>query len=244
MESTDDAPATEREFGAVVPFLPTGSLDAIATEMGTDKRSAKHDYMRFYEALLSGYRDQKFTMLELGVGIPSRRAPSLRTWKEFFPNADIVGMDIREVSKEFEESRVHVEIGDASSPKALRRIFRRWKPSIVLDDASHFWSHQILGFKTLFPMLPPGGIYICEDVHTSFSGEPGQSKYADCDESFWQLVARLQTAIASGKSHPHISDRHEQRMVAWIDAILVSRKTVAILKRQKSRKRDLPKAKS
>lgn len=235
---------TGRDFGDIAPWLSVGELDALARETGTDKSSTKHDYMRFYEAVLTPYRDSTFTMLELGVGIPSRKAPSLRTWKAFFPRAEIVGVDIRKVSKEFEEDRIHVELGDISKPRVLRRIFNRWKPSIVVDDASHFWSHQITGFKTLFPMLPPGGVYICEDVQTSFGAYHGESKFADQPESFWEFIARLQTGIAAGRSQVTITNRGEQRLVAWIDAILLSRKTVAIIKRQSVYRRDLPRSAS
>jgi hypothetical protein len=243
MDDTEQNSITSaREFGTVVPLLPTGSLDEIALAAGTDKSSAKHDYMRFYEALLTPYRNESFTMLELGVGIPSRKAPSLRTWKAFFPKAEIVGLDIRKISKEFEEDRIHVEIGDASNPRLLKRVFNRWKPSIVLDDASHFWSHQILSFKTLFPMLPAGGIFICEDIHTSFFGaEQGESDYADAPESFWQMIQRFQTALASSKPNEHMEDPAEQRIAAWIDTIFLSRRTVAIIKRKKARRRELPK---
>ncbi len=229
-ETDFDIPAPSKEFGTVIDLLPKGELDTLAADAGTDKRSEKHDYMRFYEAILAPYRDQEFTFLELGVGIPSRKAPSLRTWKAFFPKATIVGFDIKPVSKTFEEDRIHVEIGDAARPRRLRRVFNKWKPSVVLDDASHFWSHQIVGFKTMFPMLPPNGVYIVEDIHTSFGHRPETSKYADADESFWSLMARLQFALAGDQRAIDLNPA-ERRLVNWIDAIYLTRKTVAIVKR-------------
>lgn len=227
--------------GAVVPLMPKGELDQLAIEAGTDKSSKSHDYMRFYEYLLGPYRDQRFTLLELGVGIPSRKAPSLRTWKAFFPEAQIVGVDIRRISKSFEEERIAVEIGDASRPRFLRRLARRWTPSVVIDDASHYWSHQIIGFRTLFPLLPPGGIYVVEDVHTSFH-QAGATKYADHPESFLDLFGRLQKAlVASQHGGPQLAlSPAERRLTAWIDSVIAIRHCVAIVKRQTVRRRELP----
>ncbi len=223
----------------IVPLLPLGELDGLALAAGTDKSSKRHDYMRFYEYLLAPYRDKAFTFLELGVGIPSRKAPSLRTWKAFFPKAQIVGVDIKKVSKNFEEDRIAVEIGDASRPRFLKRVARNWQPSIILDDASHFWSHQIIGLQTLFSKLPAGGIYIIEDIHTSFLSNEEGSQYADHSESLWSYINRLQAALACAQRHgPELSDE-EKHMVAWIDAIFVSRRTVAIIKRQKKRRREV-----
>lgn len=232
----------ERESSDVVNLLPRGELDALAISAETDKSSKRHDYMRFYEHLLTPYKDKTFSMLELGVGLPSRKAPSLRTWKAYFPNARIVGADIRRVSKDFEEDRIHIEIGDASKPRFLKRVFRTYTPSIILDDASHFWSHQIIGFETLFPMLPPGGIYIVEDVHTSFLAQEEGSQYADHTESFWSYFNRLQMATVCAQNHGPTLSPSENRLVSWIDAMFITRKTVAVIKRQTPRRREWVKA--
>ena len=45
---------------------------------------------------------------------------------------------------------------------------KKLKPTIVVDDASHIWSHQINALCEIFPILPHGGIYILEDIHTSY----------------------------------------------------------------------------
>ena len=45
----------------------------------------------------------------------------------------------------------------------------KYVPNIIIDDASHKWSDQILSLVRLFPTLSSGGIYIIEDIGTSFS---------------------------------------------------------------------------
>jgi hypothetical protein len=39
---------------------------------------------------------------------------------------------------------------------------------IVLDDGSHQTKHQIESFKILFPEMSEGGLYMVEDLHTSY----------------------------------------------------------------------------
>ena len=92
-------------------LLPAGNLDQIALTTKTDKHSNQHDYLRAYEWVLQPYRDQEFTLLELGVGQVVREAGSLKTWKQYFPKAEIVGIDINPRVKAFEEERVTIEIG-------------------------------------------------------------------------------------------------------------------------------------
>ena len=242
--SQTDMRAPNSHPAEVADLLPLGTLDQLAIAADTDKSSKRHDYMRFYEHLLTPYKDKSFSMLELGVGLPSRRAPSLRTWKAFFPKARIVGVDIKGISKTFEEDRIHIEIGDAAKPRFLKRVFRTYQPSVILDDASHFWSHQIIGFQTLFPLLPPGGVYIVEDVHTSFLAQEEGAQYADHAESFWSYFSRLQAALVCAQRHGPQLTTQESRLTAWIDSISISRRTVAVVKRQKMRRREVTRAES
>ncbi|MGD9700370.1 MAG: class I SAM-dependent methyltransferase [Acinetobacter sp.] len=39
---------------------------------------------------------------------------------------------------------------------------------IILDDGGHTMRQQINTFEEMFPTLSDGGIYICEDTHTSY----------------------------------------------------------------------------
>ena len=39
---------------------------------------------------------------------------------------------------------------------------------IIIDDGGHHMHEQITSFETLFPHLKSGGLYIIEDLHTSY----------------------------------------------------------------------------
>jgi hypothetical protein len=49
----------------------------------------------------------------------------------------------------------------------------------ILDDGSHIPEHQILTFDTFFStLLTPGGVYIIEDIETSYWGRGGLYGYS------------------------------------------------------------------
>jgi cephalosporin hydroxylase len=108
----------------------------------------------------------KLRILEIGV----QNGGSLQMWRRFFgPNAVIFGIDIDPKCKQFEEDGCQIRIGDQSDPKFLASVVAEMGGvDIVIDDGSHIASHQVASFRALFPVLQMGGIYICEDLHTSY----------------------------------------------------------------------------
>ncbi|WP_120501253.1 hypothetical protein [Roseovarius sp. EL26] len=241
LQSTDKALKTKENTNIDSPDLsnnknleilktrfPVGKLDDLAKEHNTDKSSEHHDYTRLYEFMLAPLRYETFTLLELGVGIPSKEAPSLRVWRDYFPNAQIVGVDIRKISKNFEGDRIAIEIGDASDPKFLTAVYEKYKPHVVIDDASHFWSHQIIGLRTLLPLLPPGGIYFIEDLQTSFWEN---SEYSDAPEDCVSFMLRLMEDVMGNHKGRNISSEEEFNLTSYIDNFFVTRKLIGLNKR-------------
>ena len=48
---------------------------------------------------------------------------------------------------------------------------------IVIDDGSHVNEHVLTSFKVLFPLLKNGGVYVVEDVQTTYDdGYGGDSQ--------------------------------------------------------------------
>jgi hypothetical protein len=145
------------------PTLP--SLDSLGRKYETDKASGVHDYLSLYEPLLQGVRHERVRVLEVGI----LGGASLRMWAEYFPNGTIIGADIHPGVKSFKGDRIVTEIVDQSNLEDLGRLCARHGPfDVVIDDGSHMWEHQITSFKTIFPFVRPGGLYIIEDLHTNF----------------------------------------------------------------------------
>ena len=141
------------------------SLDKIGLRHGTDKSSAHHDYLRHYEIHLGLSKTPIRSLLEVGV----YDGASLHMWREFFPEARIVCLDIDPRCKAFEGGNAKVELCDQSDSSQLVAVGVKHGPfDLIIDDGSHIWSHQILTFETLLSFVAPGGLYIMEDIDTSF----------------------------------------------------------------------------
>jgi hypothetical protein len=87
-------------------------------------------------------------------------------WQEYFPDAEIYGLDIRPDILVNEE-RIRSFQCDQGDEGSLRRA-AEWAGSgfdLVIDDGSHMAEHQVLTASVLIPLLlEPDGIYVIEDV--------------------------------------------------------------------------------
>jgi hypothetical protein len=154
-----------------------------------------HNYLVYYDRLLSPFRERQFLMIEIGVF----RGSSLKMWGEFFPNAKIVGVDIEPSARQFEVDNKFVRIGDASKLEFVHCLIGEFgRPLIVLDDGSHIWDQQIRSLQYFFPLLLPGGVFIEEDLHTSFPayGKRYQGKSSiDC----YNYILQMNRALTGAK---------------------------------------------
>jgi hypothetical protein len=105
-------------------------------------------------------------MLEIGCG----EGGSLQLWKKYLgPHAKIIGLDINPRCNEYEEDQISVRIGRQGDEAFLASVLKVFgTPDIVLDDGSHVMSDQIASFGYLYPRIDRHGVYIVEDVHTSY----------------------------------------------------------------------------
>jgi hypothetical protein len=141
------------------------TLDRIAKSHGTDKSSEIHNYCVKYEKYLPFNRYENLNILEIGV----LDGKSLLTWKEYYYNSHILGIDINPDCKKFEESRISVEIGSQSDSIFLSQISFKYGPfDMILDDGSHMNNHQIFSFQQLWGHVKSGGVYVIEDVGCSY----------------------------------------------------------------------------
>ena len=74
-----------------------GLLDTLAKYRGTDKSSEIHNYCEKYQKYIPFNRTDKIKILEIGV----LDGKSLLTWKDYFYESDIVGLDINPTNSLF-----------------------------------------------------------------------------------------------------------------------------------------------
>jgi hypothetical protein len=146
------------------------ALGEIAIAHGTDKQGT-HSYTDAYEQQLGHLRQEAITLLEIGIGgyaDPAVGGASLRMWKEYFPRARIIGVDIYDKSS-LAEDRIEIERGDQSDPEFLSALAAKYGPfDVIVDDGSHVCEHVIASFNALFPHLKLDGIYAIEDLQTAY----------------------------------------------------------------------------
>jgi hypothetical protein len=111
----------------------------------------------------------KTRVLFMEVGVQSGgKIPMLRDY--FGPGFVYVGLDINPSTKRFETvDWVHIEIGDSGSRQFWEYIKQKYPHvDIFLDDGGHTMQQQILGMEMMLPHVQPEGVYICEDLQTSW----------------------------------------------------------------------------
>lgn len=151
------------------------NLTDLADRYGSDKGSTKHRYTELYHMLFHPYRQRKITFLEMGLliggpehGIDKDRetgdCPSIRMWLEYFPKAEIHGLDVSDFSW-FKHDRFTFHRCDMDARAEIAKVAESLPaPDIIIDDASHASHHQQNAFLELFPKLVSGGLYIIEDL--------------------------------------------------------------------------------
>ena len=123
-------------------------------------------YFDIYDRYFSKFRGTEVNFLEIGVS----QGGSLQMWKEYFgPKARIYGVDVNPDCKDLEEEQVEIFIGDQGNRNFLQGLKDQIpRIDILLDDGGHTMKQQINTFEELYPEISEGGIYLCEDIHTSY----------------------------------------------------------------------------
>ena len=69
---------------------------------------------------------------------------------------------------------MQIFIGDQGDREFLRSLAETLPTiDILIDDGGHTMQQQIRTFEALFPRVAPNGVYLCEDLHTSYWREFG-----------------------------------------------------------------------
>jgi hypothetical protein len=153
-----DAPASIRPLDAGEDVLRS-YFEAHREGLGIHK--GRH-YFELYARHLAGFVGRDVVVVEVGV----YSGGSLEMWKAYFgEHATIHGVDIQEECRAYGGDRIHIHVGD----QADRAFWARFKEEVpfidvLIDDGGHHPTEMRVTFEELFPVLRPGGVYICEDI--------------------------------------------------------------------------------
>lgn len=138
------------------------NLEELAIKYGTDKLD--HGYVPFYEKHLPKNPQR---ILEIGV----KQGYSLAMWAEYFPDAEIHGLDLFQenhaymvrdflAEKNIPLQNVYLHHGNQCDWQLLEQL-RKYDFDVIVDDGSHNSRDQMITFFGLFN----GKHYFIEDLH-------------------------------------------------------------------------------
>jgi len=155
------------------------SLDELSKKYKLDKNIASgcHNYIPGYTEVFDSIRYNVKNLLEIGIGSIEngqmggviqygyKSGNSLKCWSEYFPNANIIGIDIYEHT-ELNTDKIYTFVADQSSDLELQKVIDSINVNldVIIDDGSHNGEHQVFSFMFLHKFLSKNGIYIIEDI--------------------------------------------------------------------------------
>ena len=136
------------------------NLYEIGLKHKTDK-SHYHNFTSVYGEKLNHLKNENIRFLEVGI----EHGHSLLMWNEYFKNATLYGADI--LDKSFLDSnKIKTFIIDQENENDLMSLPNDL--DIILDDGGHTMIQQIVTLNRVFPHVKDGGVFLCEDTHTSY----------------------------------------------------------------------------
>lgn len=162
-------------------------LAALSAQYGSDKGWSgdseppwpwpPHNYTEKYESLFEPLRLSVRSVVECGIGTQDPGVPcnmgadgkpgaSLRVWRDYFPNAEIIGLDI-DPRTMLSEERISTYVVDQTNPVSIAQF---WAQSglrdvdIMIDDGLHTFEANRTLFEHSIQHMRPGGHYIIEDL--------------------------------------------------------------------------------
>ena len=170
-------------------YSSSNLLNILCDKYGSDKGETKkgghpypwpsHTYTDVYEILFQPRRNDVKSLIECGVGTNNPDLPSsmgingipgasLRVWRDYFPDANIIGLDI-DKDILFEEERIKTYYCDQTSAESIQNFIESadLKPQsvdVIIDDALHEFQAGVCLLENLYKYLARDGYYIIEDV--------------------------------------------------------------------------------
>lgn len=160
-----------------IKFEPT-DLCSIMNKHGSDKGNGWHNYTIIYNHIFKSKRNDNINLFEVGLGtnnldVPSNMGPngkpgaSVYGWREYFPNANIIGADIDKRIL-FNSERIKTYYTNQLKADDIKAMWDEIDNDILfdimIDDGLHECHANINFLVNSIHKLKPDGIYIIEDI--------------------------------------------------------------------------------
>ncbi len=198
------------------PQSKFGELTALADKYGTDKGSKDskdfpaHKFAEVYEYFFQPLKGRATKVLEIGVALGA----SAKMLRDYFEKAVIYGIDIEDKSS-LDSDRIKTFVADQADRKQLEAFISRHGPGydIIIDDGGHSMEQQQVSFGYLISCVKPGGYYVIEDVHTSFS-----PRYGAAPDGRNTTFAMITSYLKNGKiSSPYMTAAEQNYLTSRLE---------------------------
>lgn len=139
-----------------------------------DKQGIKwSQYFDVYDRHLEKYVGKKPVVVEVGI----LQGGGMEMWKKYFGDgATIIGIDTDYGVFNYQVEGCEYVIGNQESSAFWEEFFKTHSDiDVFIDDGGHTMPQQINTLSCVWNHIKPGGIYICEDTHTSYQKDWGGS---------------------------------------------------------------------
>lgn len=163
------------------------TLTDLGNKYKTDK-ATDHFFTDKYDIALSKFRNLPVNLLEIGIYGGS----SIKMWTDYFKDGKIYATDI-ENKKFLEEENITIDQGDQGNFDYISNIFSGVDFDIIIDDGGHRMDQQQITLSALLPRVKSGGVFILEDLHTSFMDDYWGNFNHPKDNSTLRMIMEIAT---------------------------------------------------
>ena len=204
-------------------------LKDFIVESSKSDKITHHGYHRFYPWFLAHMRDKSVNVLEIGID----ETESIELWNSYFDNLNLHAIDIDK--KTFEDKSVTLHQLDQSNAQELNNFAKQIdiQFDLILDVGSHVPTHQMLTLEKLWGLVKPGGVYIIEDIETSYWGKSDLYGYkfnagrSSIIRPFKEIIDVVNGEISKVKS----SDKYLKNMAEEIEMVTFAHNCIILVKK-------------
>jgi hypothetical protein len=168
------------------------SLQEIGLKYGTDKATF-HNYLNFYEKHINRNNVKKF--LEIGI----YKGDSIKTWREWFPEETVIeAWDIMRCSP---IPGCDVKVVDQTNRGMMSKNVTGLY-DVILDDGGH--TAEMIQ-KTFSLLFKHSKMYILEDLHAPYIGDPAYMKPGDIS-----TIDLLDNLVKDGWNSKYATDEEKE----------------------------------
>ena len=197
-----------------------------------------HHYFKIYDKYFKKFVGKNPKILEIGVS----QGGSLEMWNYYFDKeCTIYGIDVHPscliVPKLLQSTNIHIEIGDQENRDFWKNYLKN-KPKfdIIIDDGGHTMNQQIVTYEELYDHLSDNGVYLCEDVHTSYWSDYGgglneKQTFIEYSKRFIDMINFYHIRNYSSEEELIKSQKFRQttNSIHYYDSIIVLEKEVDLM---------------